>query len=520
MKTIKTIKISLFLFVLSCLVGCGQLNINNSSIGDRFTNSLALATTQSNLAEVAVPKIIKELELNLEQYTPQVKIVTPKAEQTFQQTDISIKLEVEDLPIFRDDQLELGNHLNLIIDNEPFQPIYNLSEPIIIKNLTPGTHTIRAFATRPWGESFKTEGAYAQTTFNVLTETNDNRPESELPLLTYNSPTGTIGAEPLLLDFYLTNAPLHAIAQNNPNLLDWRVKATVNGTSFMLKDWRSTYLTGLKPGENWIQLELIDEAGNNIENAFNNTVRVFNYNPQQQDTLAKLVTNKVSLADAQSIVEQKYYIQPVGVPEIIDFEDSTKSENENIVEQIVEQGENNEENIVTFRTDPEISTNHQEKELTVPKTSAPEINQILDANKIAKSQQNQVTLPTTLDNIELQQKTEQIDIPEADVDTSRDQGKLNNVEMLDSASLKIPGNISSINEVDADQEVGSTAAVSEPESLALSPSETKDETPPTQLDKDLLKPKTVNSESMWWKKILVGLRQKIEALARQLPDQV
>ncbi|MGB5711528.1 MAG: hypothetical protein WBM44_11545, partial [Waterburya sp.] len=216
----KTIKIGLFLFLLSCLVGYGQLDNNHSLTSDRFTNSIALAATNSNLAEVAPPKIIKELERELEQYVPQVRIMTPKAEQTFKQTDIAIELEVEDLPIFRDDKLRLGNHLNLIIDNEPFQPIYSLDEPIVIKNLTPGTHTIRVFATRPWGESFKTEGAYAQTTFNVLTETNDNRPQPNVPLLTYNSPTGTIGAEPLLLDFYLTNAPLHAIAHDNPNLLD------------------------------------------------------------------------------------------------------------------------------------------------------------------------------------------------------------------------------------------------------------------------------------------------------------
>ena len=98
--------------------------------------------------------------------------------------------------------------MNLIVDNEPFQAIYNIDRPITIKNLAPGSHTIRAFAVTPWGESFKNEGAYAQTTFNVLTETNDNRPDFSRPLLTYNSPTGTYGAEPLLLDFYLTNAPL------------------------------------------------------------------------------------------------------------------------------------------------------------------------------------------------------------------------------------------------------------------------------------------------------------------------
>lgn len=298
----KTIKISLILLIiLFCSLGCQRLD-NRFLSSDRPNSGAVLS--DSNLAEVATPRTIARLERTLEEYVPQVKIVAPQSGQTFSQTEINVELAVENLPIFRDEKLQLGNHLNLIVDNEPVKRIYSLSEPVTLKNLTPGTHSLRVFAVRPWGESFKNEEAYAQTTFNVLTETNNNRPDVDRPLLTYSSPTGIYGAEPILLDFYLTNAPLHAIAQNNPQLEDWRVRATVNGTSFTLENWQPVYLTGLKPGENWVQLELVNEAGRNIENAFNNTVRVFQYDPQQSDTLAKLVTDKISLAEAKAIVEQ------------------------------------------------------------------------------------------------------------------------------------------------------------------------------------------------------------------------
>lgn len=318
----KIIKFCVLFICLSYLVSCGQVNIGGYSLdtlGKRFDNtikSVSLDTKTSNLAEIATPRTIKELNKDLEQYSPQVQIISPQAEQVLNQTDITVELQVKDLPIFQDDKLQLGNHLDLILDNEPSRPIFNLEEPIILESLTPGTHTIRVFATRPWGESFKNDGAYAQTTFSVLTETNDNRPEPNLPLLTYNNPTGSYGAEPLMLDFYLTNAPLHTVAQNNPELQDWRIKTTINGTSFILENWQPIYLKGFNQGKNWIQLELIDQAGNNIENTFNNTVRVIDYDPQKTNTLAKLVTNKISPTEAHSIVEQKYYILPEAAAEI------------------------------------------------------------------------------------------------------------------------------------------------------------------------------------------------------------
>jgi hypothetical protein len=303
---IKTICSYIALILLSIgLVSCGD-RLETSSLSNAQQPKAAIAA--GKLLEVAPPSIIQELHQSSEQYQPQVTIVSPQSDRTFDDTKVEVKLQVRDLPIFKDPQLELGNHLKLILDNEPAQEIYNLDEPILLENLNPGTHTIRVFASRPWHESFKNDGAYAQTTFHILTKTNNNQPNSSLPLLTYSYPKGSYGAEPILLDFYLTNAPLHLVAQQNPEdeIADWRIRVTVNGESFTLDNWQPIYLTGFEKGNNWVQLEFLDEKGNVVNNAFNNTVRLITYNPKGQDSLSKLVRGELTTESARAIVEPGY----------------------------------------------------------------------------------------------------------------------------------------------------------------------------------------------------------------------
>jgi hypothetical protein len=196
------------------------------------------------------------------------------------------------------------------VDNEPYQSIYDPINPIKLENLQPGTHTLRVFAVRPWHESFKNEEAYAQTTFHIFTKTGDNLPDPHLPLLTYSSPQGSYGAEPIMIDFYLTNAPLHLVAQENPEISDWRIRATINGESFLLDNWQTVYLKGFEKGENWIKLEFLDGGGNLLKNAFNSTVRVINYQPQGGDSLSQLMRGELSLERAKAAVIPNYQAPP------------------------------------------------------------------------------------------------------------------------------------------------------------------------------------------------------------------
>jgi hypothetical protein len=270
----------------------------------------------SRLSEVGPPATIQELRQVLDVHQPQVTILSPRADVVLQDTTVAVQLRVNDLPLFKNAELGLGPHLHFILDNQPYEAIYDVSKPVLLEDLTPGTHTIRVFASRPWHESFKNEGAFAQTTFHIFAKTPENSPDPDQPLLTYSRPKGEYGAEPIMLDFYLTNVPLHLVAQENAddNIPDWTIRCTINGESFTFDRWEPIYLKGLKPGRSWVQLELLDEQGNPYTDAFNNTVRLIDYNPGGTDALSKLIRGDLTLSEAMYIVDPNY-VPPAPEPE-------------------------------------------------------------------------------------------------------------------------------------------------------------------------------------------------------------
>ncbi|HLP91239.1 MAG TPA: hypothetical protein VK184_21995 [Nostocaceae cyanobacterium] len=259
-------------------------------------------------SETAPPAVIQELRLVLENYQPQVKILSPQADEVLQADTVAVRFQVQDLPIFKNSEWQLGPHLHVILDNEPYMAVYDLSQPLVFSGLSAGTHTLRVFASRPWHESFKNAGAYAQATFHVFTKTNDNNPDPNLPLLTYSRPKDKYGAEPILLDYYLTNAPLHAVAEDNPEdpVSNWRIRCTINGESYIFDRWQSVYLKGFKPGKNWVKLEFLDNQGNPVKNAFNTTARLITYEPNGKDTLSRIIRGELTADEVRGIVEPTY----------------------------------------------------------------------------------------------------------------------------------------------------------------------------------------------------------------------
>lgn len=299
------------------LISCGDRSVAEIRNQNEAQSGSSLASRSSNVSEVSPPAVIQQLRQSLETRRPQVTILSPQPDEIFQDNTVNVRLQVQDLEIFKNKDFNLGPHLNIILDNQPYINIYNLSEPVVFSDLAPGTHTLRVFATYPWEESFKNEGAYAQTTFHIFAKDNNNSPALDKPLLTYNTPQGTFSTEPVLLDFYLTNAPLHLVAQANQqtNIADWRIRCTINGESFILDRWQPLYLQGFQPGRNWVQLEFIDEQGNSLPNVFNNTVRVVNYEPTTTDTLGRLIKGQISIAEARGIVDSNYvYEAPSVIP--------------------------------------------------------------------------------------------------------------------------------------------------------------------------------------------------------------
>jgi hypothetical protein len=276
---------------------------------------LSEPTVESNqlagpIVEVSPPETLEVLKQIIDAYTPQVRILSPRPGEILETTTASVRVQVRGLPLFKDETWQLGPHLHVFLDDEPYRAVYDLSEPLVFENLAPGTHTLRVFASRPWHESFKNQGAFDQRTFHVFAQTPQNEVNASAPLLTYSRPQGTYGAEPIMLDFYLTNAPLHLSAQEDAkdDLHDWRIRCTVNGQSFVFDQWQPIYLKGFQPGQNWVQLELIDETGRSIDNRFNNTVRIIDYQPGGTDTLSQLVRGELDLRQVAGIIDPTYVL--------------------------------------------------------------------------------------------------------------------------------------------------------------------------------------------------------------------
>ncbi len=302
----RAIWLCLLLLVVSYgLSGCGD-RLKTSRMLD--TKPISQTAPAPKVNEVAPPPVIQKLHQDLEKYRPQVTIIAPQAKELIKEKTVNLQVKVGDLPIFKDSELKLGPHLNVILDNQPYGEIYDIEKPLVLEQLSPGTHTLQVFAVSPWNESFKNQGAYAQTTFNIVKKTENKVPDLSLPLLTYNSPEGKYGAEPILLDFYLTN-----ISPDKDKIVDYQVRVTIDGDSFLLDSWQPFYFQGFQAGKNSIQLELLDRQGDLVGDSFNKIEKEFTYEPKAEDSLSKIIRGEISADIARKIVDPNYKPKPVPV---------------------------------------------------------------------------------------------------------------------------------------------------------------------------------------------------------------
>lgn len=157
-----------------------------------------------------------------------------------------------------------GQHIHFIVNNGPYSAHYM---PGVNNQLDAGKYVVLAFLSRSYHESVKSAGAYHIENLNVGNAEGDDA-DLEAPHLFYSRPKGTYkGADTqkVMLDFYLLNTTLSADGN--------KVRATINGTEFMIDEWAPHYIEGLPMGEVNIKLELLDAEGNAIPGPFNSVER-------------------------------------------------------------------------------------------------------------------------------------------------------------------------------------------------------------------------------------------------------
>lgn len=163
-----------------------------------------------------------------------------------------------------------GQHVRTIIDN---QLVYNHSTPVFALPLAAGPHVVLTFLEDDAHVSLKHQGAYVLHSVG-MSEGARGTFDASAPHLFHSHPLGVYSgkdAENVVLDFYLVNTSLSEKGN--------KVRATLNGTEFLLNDWVPYRIEGLAPGENTIKLELIDERGNQIIGPYNAETRTFNLEP-------------------------------------------------------------------------------------------------------------------------------------------------------------------------------------------------------------------------------------------------
>src|SRR5216684_673063 len=230
-------------FSLVFFAGCQQANENTNTTA---TTSATPPGAQSLTVIPRPQKIVDLMKARGEQddARPTLKIAMPAKNASLNGSTVEVKLELSgDLKGYmphKDPATGKGNHIHVILDNQPYEAYYELNQPFELRNVTEGKHTLRVFASRPWHESYKNDGNFQMIEFNVKgggdaskpTTTKDGQTmasptpagegkdmakssggniDATKPLLTYSRPKGEYKGEdsdPIMIDFWLSNAKL------------------------------------------------------------------------------------------------------------------------------------------------------------------------------------------------------------------------------------------------------------------------------------------------------------------------
>jgi hypothetical protein len=173
---------------------------------------------------------------------------------------------------------EPGRHIHIIVDDEPYIALRDVSQPIDLvalvraelgHELTPGTHVLRIFASRGHHESVKDPRAFASLVFHYQERTAEHAFDDDGPNLVYSRPKGCNPAgSRVLLDFYLHNLETLSAEEH-------RVRYTLGEVSGDITSWQPHYIENLPVGEHQLQLTLIGPDGEPVPGPFNDTTRTF-----------------------------------------------------------------------------------------------------------------------------------------------------------------------------------------------------------------------------------------------------
>ncbi len=292
MKKLTSLYLILISFVVLVFANCSSNQDNSNTTA---TTIVTPPATQVLRVVPPPPEVLKQKKLRGEQdeAKPELQIISPADGSVVIGPVVAVRLQLGgDLKGYKphkDLATEKGNHIHVILDNEPYEAYYDLDQPFEFRKVISGKHTLRVFPSRPWHESYKNGGGFQMVTFTVKgggdatnptttstgqTVANNNAVSSgspregkdmpasktgdfdpSKPLLTYSRPKGEYkGAEadPIMIDFWLSNARLKGDGG------EYRVRYIIDDEEPRLIDkWEPVWLSGWLNGKHTMRLELL-----------------------------------------------------------------------------------------------------------------------------------------------------------------------------------------------------------------------------------------------------------------------
>ena len=326
--------LALAIGIITSMLFAGCASNDNANVNTTATTNVTPpggtpTPAAQNLQVVERPQKIKDMMAargEQDQASPMLKFVEPREGATINGSTVNLKLalsgDLKGYKPMKDPATAMGNHIHVILDNQPYEAYYNLDQPFELRNVAEGKHTLRVFASRPWHESFKNAGSFQMVAFTVKgggdaskpTTTNSGQTmanaanknaasntgassnaavpregkdmppstgddvDAKKPLLTYSRPKGeykAADAEAIMIDFWLSNGKLQGDGG------DYRVRYSVDGGEPKYIDkWEPIWLKGWGPGKHTVKLELVGRDGGEVPNGkYNSTSREITITP-------------------------------------------------------------------------------------------------------------------------------------------------------------------------------------------------------------------------------------------------
>ena len=161
---------------------------------------------------------------------------------------VTLKVELANFETFEDAATKTGQRLEILVDNiSSTFPWRDATKPYTFKSLPKGTHMVRIFPVRPWGEAIKEPSALASVTFHVGEKDGKNTVEAGTPVLTVVAPRGKVkgDAGKVLLDVLVSGCPV--AEQNVADSCRLRYKVDTQPEVTLTKVG-PVWLEGLAPG--------------------------------------------------------------------------------------------------------------------------------------------------------------------------------------------------------------------------------------------------------------------------------